>query len=115
MANRPLPHLLDELNRPEPEREVPVVGSLADRVRALRLPSDEEMHSRGAARRWMSAITLAALLLLVLGGAYYAVQQGWLGAIVNLIPASTDSSSAAKKTDGDSKSTASQAVSKDSV
>jgi HlyD family secretion protein len=79
VVNRPLPHLLDPTTGGESEVETRVVGkSLGDRVRALRLPDDAEMRSRGAGRRIVSLVLLAALLAGGVGAGYYAVKQGWL-------------------------------------
>ena len=75
MANHPAPHLLDP-DRVPPVGEAPVVGSLADRVRALRLPSDEEMHSRGSVRRAVGYIVMLAVAATLLSGAYYVWKNG---------------------------------------
>ncbi len=64
--------------------ESSVVGSsLADRVRSLRLPDDDEMRSRGAGRRVVRFVLLAGLLAGAVGLGYYALKQGWFGKLVD--------------------------------
>ena len=78
MANRPVPHLLDDPPGPEPEPATLRSSSLADRVRSLRLPDDDEMRSRGAGRRVIGFVSLAAFVVLSVGLVYYAMRQGML-------------------------------------
>lgn len=83
MANRPLPHLLDDIPGREPESDPPrPSATLADRVRSLRLPDDDEMRTRDTGRRITSFVVLAVLVAGVLASGYYALKQGWFGRLV---------------------------------
>lgn len=83
MANRPLPHLLDETPGADPTVESPrAEPSLADRVRSLRLPDDDEMRSRDAGRRIFSIAIIALLFGGLLFTGYLAARKGWFGKVV---------------------------------
>lgn len=93
MASRPLPKLIDE---PALERETtaPAVNpSLADRVRALKLPDEDELRSRGNVQRLATSALWVALLVGALGSGYYAIKNGWLSKLTGELKVTKSTSS----------------------
>jgi HlyD family secretion protein len=92
VANRPAPHLLDDASISEHASATSVrTSSLADRVRSLRLPDDDEMRSRSAGRRVVSTAIVVGGLGLSAVLIYYTLQQGLLGKLRGKAEVAADS------------------------